>query len=318
MAIEISRLSENIQFFFRCEGISRLITIITITEGAIRRLRYTDRSLPWSEVAEILSVYSNELRLSGYDENYRSEVMVAALKGFRRQCLDSDTGGVPLFRSRSYERESRRKKKLMSREAWFKPKFDIVGFLPPTPGGALVKGIQKIVQEEGEKIGLNIRVAEQSGLSVSSMLTTPDLSGCLFPRCTIAEGGASHSRRGANYTGTCLICGDLYRGETGFSAHTRVGQHQEDLRRNSEQNSMAIHIAENHPDYRGDPTSIIFSVSKTGNKSLLRQTREAVQIANTNPAQLMNGRAEYIRPAIQRMAHVDLLDDNRGRGPGAI
>ena len=103
-----------------------------------------------------------------------------------------------------------------------------------------------------------------------------------------------------------------------MSAHTRVGQHQEDLRRNSEQNSMAIHIAENHPDYRGDPTSIIFSVSKTGNKSLLRQTREAVQIANTNPAQLMNGRAEYIRPAIQRMAHVDLLDDNRGRGPGAI
>ena len=99
----------------------------------------------------------------------------------------------------------------MSREAWFKPKFDIVGFLPPTPGGALVKGIQKIVQEEGEKIGLNIRVTEQSGLSVSSMLTTPDLSGCLFPRCTITEGGASHSRRGANYTGTCLVCGDLYR-----------------------------------------------------------------------------------------------------------
>ena len=32
----------------------------------------------------------------------------------------------------------------------------------------------------------------------------------------------------------------------------------------------------------------------------------------------MNVRAEYIRPAIQRMAHVDLLDDNRGRGPGAI
>ena len=36
----------------------------SITEGAIRRLRYTRCSLPWSEVAEILSVYSNELRLS--------------------------------------------------------------------------------------------------------------------------------------------------------------------------------------------------------------------------------------------------------------
>ena len=44
----------------------------SLTEGVIRRLRYTDRSLPWSEVTEILSEYSNELRLSGYDENFRS------------------------------------------------------------------------------------------------------------------------------------------------------------------------------------------------------------------------------------------------------
>ena len=70
-------------------------------------------------------------------------------------------------------------------------------------------------------------------------------------------------------------------------------------------------------DYRGDQTSMIFSVTKTGKKSLERQIREAIQIAN-NPTEIINGRAEYIRPAIQRMAHADLLDDNRGRGPGAI
>ena len=47
-----------------------------------------------------------------------------------------------------------------------------------------------------------------------------------------------------------------------------------------------------------------------------RQILEAVQISNTNPLQLMNGRSEYIRPVIQRMAHVDLLDDERVRRPG--
>ena len=102
----------------------------------------------------------------------------------------------------------------MSRDAWFKPKSDIVGFMPPTPGGVLLKGIQKIVREEGEKIGLNIRVSEQSGTSVGALLTTPNLSVCLYPRCTISEEGASHSRRGANYSGTCHLCGDIYRGET--------------------------------------------------------------------------------------------------------
>ena len=124
----------------------------SIAEGAIRRLRYTDRSLPWPEVAEILSQYSNELRLSGYDHKYRAEIMESALKGFRRQCLISDSGGTPLFRSRMYERETRRKKKLMAREIWYRPSYNIIGFIPPTPGGELVKGIQKIVQEEGKKL----------------------------------------------------------------------------------------------------------------------------------------------------------------------
>ena len=47
-------------------------------------------------------------------------------------------------------------------------------------------------------------------------------------------------------------------------------------------------------------------------------SREAVQISNTNPLQIMNGRSEYIRPVIQRMTHVDLLDNDneRGRRPG--
>ena len=43
-----------------------------------------------------------------------------------------------------------------------------------------MKGIQKIVKEEGEKIGIMKRVSEQSGTSIGALLTTPDLSGCLY------------------------------------------------------------------------------------------------------------------------------------------
>ena len=59
----------------------------------------------------------------------------------------------------------------------------MIGFIPACPGGALVKGIQKIVKEEGEKIGIMKRVSEQSGTSIGALLTTPDFSGCLYPRC---------------------------------------------------------------------------------------------------------------------------------------
>ena len=53
----------------------------------------------------------------------------------------------------------------MAREAWFRSTNDIVGFLPATPGAQLVAGIQRIVREEGQKIGLNIRVV-MSWLSI--------------------------------------------------------------------------------------------------------------------------------------------------------
>ena len=80
---------------------------------------------------------------------------------------------------------------------------------------------------------------------------------------------------------------------------------------------MAVHLIEDHPEHRGDPNAIIFSVTKTGPRPLEREIREAVQIANTHPTQIMNSRAEYIRPVIQRLTHADLLPDiDRNRGQG--
>ena len=70
---------------------------------------------------KILSEYSNELRLSGYEHSFRAEVIEAAIKGFRRQAATSDAGGTPLFRPRSYDRQARRKKRLMAKEAWYRP-----------------------------------------------------------------------------------------------------------------------------------------------------------------------------------------------------
>ena len=87
-------------------------------------------------------------------------------------------------------------------------------------------------------------------MSVKALLTRPDLSGCLQLECNIAEDGASHSRRGANYGA------------------------------NQDTNSMAAHLNNEHPEYSRDPLAIKFSVTKTGPKCLERQVREAFQLAN--------------------------------------
>ena len=69
----------------------------------------------------------------------------------------------------------------MSRDgAWHRPQYHLVAFYPATSDGWLVNGINKIMKEEGKKIRLRIKVVEESGTSLGSLLIPPDLSGCLF------------------------------------------------------------------------------------------------------------------------------------------
>ena len=99
----------------------------------------------------------------------------------------------------------------MSRDgAWLRPQYDLAALYPATPDGWLVKGIAKIMREEGERVGLRIKVVEESGTSLGSLLTRPDLSGCLCPDCRMEDSGPSHLRAGANYSGICTICKDRF------------------------------------------------------------------------------------------------------------
>ena len=99
----------------------------------------------------------------------------------------------------------------MSRDgAWLRPQYDLAALYPATPDGWLVKGITRIMREEGERVGLRIKVVEESGTSLGSLLTRPDLSGCLCPDCRMEDSGPSHLRAGANYSGICTICKDRF------------------------------------------------------------------------------------------------------------
>ena len=129
------------------------VKMATMVNEAIRRLRNTSRSLPWATKVDILTRFSNDLRLSGYNQQFREKVIKSAITGFQRQCEAADNGGTPLHRPRSYHREERRKKKLIAKTSWFRPTHDVVAFFPATEGSWLVNGVKKIMREEGERIG---------------------------------------------------------------------------------------------------------------------------------------------------------------------
>ena len=106
------------------------------------------------------------MRHMGYGESFRAKVIQAALTGYRRQCELADTGARPLLCPWGYYEVNRKNKKLMSRDrAWLRPQYDLLAFYPATPVAWLVKDIYKIMREEDERVGLRIKVVEESGTS---------------------------------------------------------------------------------------------------------------------------------------------------------
>ena len=270
-------VNNKIEYRFFKKSMSSRVTIMassalppnvkrtTMTNEVLRRLRNTWRELPWSVFADTISEFSNDMKNMGYGESFRAKVIQAALTGYRRQCELADTGARPLHRPRGYDEVNRRNKKLMSKDgAWLRPQYDLAAFYPATPDGWLVKGITKIMKEEGARIGLNIKVIEESGTSLGSLLTRPDLSGCLYPDCRMEDSGPSHLRAGANYSGVCTICSKKYRGETGFSAHARIESHEKNIRANEQKNSMAQHLTSDHPAQKKNINAFTFKVVTAG------------------------------------------------------
>ena len=146
----------------------------SLIQEVIRRLRNKKRSLPWEVKAEILSEFSNSMRMSGYSQEFRYDVIKSGIEGFERMCKTSDEGGTPLFRPQEYQSEERRRKKLMTKSSWYRP-HNAVGFYPVTPGGELAETIRNIVDEEAGRLGLRIKIAETGGPSRKAKLTSPDI-----------------------------------------------------------------------------------------------------------------------------------------------
>ena len=122
----------------------------------------------------VFLVYENEW-LIGWSEKFRLEMIQSGICGFEKQCRVSDAGGRPLYRSRSYEAEERRRKKALTKTSWHRPA-DAALFIPATPREELKKNIERVVTKELERIRMTAKVVETGGVTMWSMLVRTDLT----------------------------------------------------------------------------------------------------------------------------------------------
>ena len=139
-------------------------------------------------------------------------------------------------------------------------------FVPVTPSGELGKRVRKVVEEEGARIDVRVRVVESAGTSLNQQLVRTDLAadqpcrqqGCLL--CNSGEGkrNTSHHRIDVLYRGTCQACDQKgqkaeYIGEAEYSAFTRTFELGQDIRRGNPKNAFVKHLTMFHPDENRDP-----------------------------------------------------------------
>merc|ERR1712020_331626 len=91
-----------------------------LKEKSLRILRNCSPDVPWKRKAEFLSDFSLRMKLSGYPERYRATIIESALIAWDKILLDDLMGVRPLYRTNSWKKEERRKKKELKKVNWYK------------------------------------------------------------------------------------------------------------------------------------------------------------------------------------------------------
>ena len=91
----------------------------TLFQETMRRLRNCHPDLEWSEKAKHLTFFANQLRISGYSQQYRTQVIQGAVKRFDAMLTAHKAGTAPLYRTRQAIMEKKAAKPGRTSATWF-------------------------------------------------------------------------------------------------------------------------------------------------------------------------------------------------------
>ena len=95
-----------------------------------------------------LDHYMQKLFNSGYDQQFRTEILLSVIKAFHNILGKHERGEKPLHRDRDFQKEERRRTKNNKIKSWYRKngQYDSVMFVPLTPGSVLKHRIQERLQ----------------------------------------------------------------------------------------------------------------------------------------------------------------------------
>jgi hypothetical protein len=264
-----------------------------LTADLIRVMRNVSEHCDAEEREKHVQHYVHRMQYSGYNQTDRVAVYKKAKRCFDSIVQDAANGTKPLYRPKTYQRETREKEKKNKQRNWYgKGGDETVMFVDATPGSVLAKKFRDTLTS----CGLKIRVVERTGDSIKSLLTKSDpfrTKTCDPTSCIVCSAfpKISCKTRDCVYKITCKGCGEFYIGETSRSIGQRYAEHCVQQRNQSSSSVFAPHFKTKHGSNQQD---LELKVLKScPGDPMLRQVTEAVHIAIEKPS--LNTKQEWRR-----------------------
>ena len=280
-----------------------------LTQEVVRIRRNIHPELPWETTVKHLDNLSQRLRMSGYDETYRYQVIKSGVEGFDKMMAEAEQGGRPINSPRTWEEDLRQRNKYFKKKRWFrKGGYDVPLFVPHTPRGELAKRMKEKEAQNNQGRSIRFRIVEKGGITLEQKLRRSNPwagEKCGRPKCfpCRSERGGNCYRESVTYTIWCEECGEevaTYIGESGRNAFTRGCEHLDALNSRDEEKSVLWKHSKTHHQERED---VVYSMAVTGGYKapLDRQLMERVKISNFKGPLLMNRRNEMGGLRVERM-----------------
>ena len=116
----------------------------------------------WKKIAEHLTFFMSRMQASGYDRQFRLEILKSAINAHDKITRE-ECEGKKIYRRREWRRNERRQEREKRKKNWFcKGGYKSVMFITATPNSELRRKLQAGIS----KTDIKIKVIEKSGKKV--------------------------------------------------------------------------------------------------------------------------------------------------------
>ena len=284
-------------------------------QEVIRRMLNCSSKLSWErDTAPVITEYMLRMKIAGYGEKYRENVVRKALFIYKKKVEDDKQGVRPIFRPKFWKREERKKQKEIKKKEWGTKKGHIAPILiPTTPGGKLARMMKEVADKQAEE-GIHFNIVEVGGRTVKSELqrSNPtetkgcDKDDCMGCKPERGKGGRCH-KNNVNYEVECQRCEGndkaVYYGETSRNLYSRLLEHQRanregrEVEEDDEEGFMVKHMRECHD---GEERDFRARVTHANRDCLSRLIREGLMIKRSH-RRVLNTKSEWFQPPLYRI-----------------